>query len=75
MSERDGKLMHLTAESTNTDLSSLVAQAATDCLTGKLKRARRTLPRPDRGWTKRERVREMSRSGDGHCHPVLSTSF
>lgn len=58
MSERDTELMHLTAESTSMDSRSLVTQAATDCLTGKLKLARRTQPRPYGERTKRESKRD-----------------
>lgn len=42
--------MHLTAESTSEDSSSLVTQA--DCLTGKLKQAKRRMLRPDVEQTK-----------------------
>lgn len=52
-------------------LSHTTRTAATDCLTGELKGGEACEQSP--GWQRVDR--ERSRSGDGHCHPALSTSF
>lgn len=67
--------MHLTAESTSMDSSSLVAQAASRLPDREIKRGEEGpyLDLSESG--QREKVKEMGRSGNGHCHPVLSISF
>ena len=78
MSSRDGELMHLTAESTSEESRSLVAQTASrlpdrEIKIGKKDAAETWEWRRARG--QRQKVNAMGSSGDGHCHPLLSTSF
>lgn len=77
MSERDGELMHLTAESTSKESSGLVAQTASRLPDREIKIGKEDVAKTWRVTEigQREKVKEMGRGGDGHCHPVLSTSF
>ena len=70
--ERDGELMHLTAESTSKESSGLATQTVSrlEIKTGKKDASSKDLRVTETG--RREKEKEMGRGRDGHCHPPCS---
>lgn len=65
MSEKDGELMHLTAESTAKESSSLVTETASRLPDREIKIDKKDTTRhpSDRDWTKKESGRDGQRRG------------
>lgn len=76
MRERDRELMHLTAESTSKDSNSLSIQSASRLPDRKTKISEKDTNYRDLTESlQKGKMNKMDRSGDGHCHPVLSIYF